>query len=138
MSSLIFNQAKLDVVTNVLQLNTHNFYAALVTAIPAGNLLTQSQLTQPTGGNYTVKDLANRSLLLESGVVKLRFDNPIWDLLTVAGGASVVGMAIIRKVGGTASGTDPLLAYLHFSAAYTPNGSTFQVSASDRVYLNIT
>ena len=137
MASFVFNQAKLSVLDGTIDLSTDSFYAVLVTATPTSGVTQKAGLTEATGGNYTPQDLTGQSLALNSSTVELTFVNPIWNSLTTTSGA-ILGVVICKGTAGATAGTDEVLAFLEFTASYTPSGATFQVTATGNVYLSLT
>ena len=123
MPSIVFNQSKLNVLDGTTDLSSASFYAVLVTAVPAAGVTQKAGLTEATGGNYVPQDLTGRNLALNGSTVELTFVNPIWNSLTTDGTA-IVGMVICEGTAGATAGTDRVLAYLEFTASYTPSGAT--------------
>ena len=141
MASFVFTQAKLDILNGTIDLSSDDFYAVLVggsTGYTPSEAITQrSSLVLTAGTNSEAKDLINRQLDLNGSTVELTFTNPIWNALSATNNP-ITGIVICKKAGGTFAATDPVVAFLEFSAEYTSTGATFQVTATNNVYLSVT
>ena len=140
MASFVFSQAKLDILSGAINLNTHDFYAVLVGGTtgytPSSTITQRVALVPTTGTNADPQLLSNRTLTLTGATVELKFTNPIWSALSATNNP-ITGIVICRRVGASFSTTDPVVMFLEFSAEYTSTGSSFQIVATNNVYLSV-
>lgn len=140
MASFVFSQAKLDILSGAINLNTQDFYAVLVGGTtgytPAAGLTQRSGLVLTTGTNADPQLLVNRTLTLSGATVELKFTNPIWNSLAATNNP-ITGIVICRRVGASFASTDPVVMFLEFSAEYTSTGASFQIVATNNVYLSV-
>jgi hypothetical protein len=128
MPSFLFNDAKTKILQALLDLDGDTFYACLVTATPAATETQRIGLTEATGGNYAIQALTGRTLNNPTAsTVRWTFSNPIWNNLTTANSAPIVGMVIVEQAGGSPATSDQPVCFLEFNTAFTPSGATFQV-----------
>ncbi len=140
MASFVFTQAKLDILSGAINLNTHDFYVVLVGGstgyTPAVSITQRSSLVQTTGSNNDPQLLINRTLTLSGTTVELKFANPVWNYL-FSNNNPITGIVICRRVGASFAASDPVVMFLEFSSEYTSTGSSFQIVATNNVFLSV-
>ncbi len=131
-SGIIFTQVLLGLLNRSFDLSSGTFYTHLVTTAPNDPTLTQvAQVTLATGGNYGPMLLQNLSFGASGNAALWRADDPEWTNLTTNLTATVKGLVVAKRVGGSFATTDPIVCYKpispsQFPVGYTPNGANFR------------
>lgn len=131
-SGIIFTQVLLGLLNRSFDLSSGTFYAHLVTTAPTDPTLTQvAQLTLASGGNYTPVLLQNLSFGASGNTALWRADDPEWTNLTTNLAATIKGLVVAKRTGGSFATTDPIVCYKpispsQFPTGYTPNGANFR------------
>jgi len=120
MASLVFSSAKVNVKNRTLDLTSGNFYVHLVTTTPLVTNTTVADLIIANGGNYTSQPVTGVGIAPDGTGVKITLDNPVWTGLTTNNTATIKGLVLIKRIGGTPASTDPLIVYGELSSPYTP------------------
>lgn len=125
MASLTFNNIKQGVLDGTTALTTGNFYAVLVTTAPTDpTTATRASITEAAGGNYAPVALTGFSIGASGNTRYWTFTAPSFANLTTDNAATVKGMVICQRAGGSPASTDKPLIYDEFTSVYTPNGTT--------------
>lgn len=131
-SGIIFTQVLLGLLNRSFDLSSGTFYAHLVTAAPTDPTLTQvAQLALAAGGNYAPIPLQNLSFGASGNTALWRADDPEWIGLTTNLAATIKGLVVAKRIGGSFATTDPIICYKpispsQFPTGYTPNGANFR------------
>lgn len=120
MASLVFSSTDLRLINAYWTAST--WYAHLVTAVPVLANTTVANLTLATGGNYAPQVLTGLTTAADGTGAKVTFSNPTWVGLTTDNSATIKGMVICKRAGGSPATSDLVESYLELSSAYTTGG----------------
>ena len=133
MASVIYDSFRQDVMTGAVDLDTHNFYALLVSSSYTPNVSTHTRRSNITNevstSNYTAGGAQITSLTVVNDTANTR---AYWDGADVSWASVTLTAraAVVYRLSGSGSASDQLVAYFDFSSDQTATAGTFTIQWS--------